>query len=119
MILFVEGGREIDSSSDRIAQRRTLDWNSEKMASIAFSPHLKRHLDCPKMDVTAGTVAEALEQVFQKNFRLRGYILDDQGRLRKHVVIFVGGVGIEDRQRLSDRVRQDSEVYIMQALSGG
>lgn len=89
------------------------------MASIAFTPHLSRHLDCPEIDVTAGTVAEALEQVFQSNPRLRGYILDDQGQLRKHVVIFVGGVGVEDRQRLSDRVPPDSEVYIMQALSGG
>jgi hypothetical protein len=64
-------------------------------------------------------VAEALEQVFQKNPRLRGYILDDQGQLRKHVVIFVGGVQVEDCRRLSDRVNPDSEIYIMQALSGG
>ena len=89
------------------------------MASIACTPHLSRHLDCPGIDVTAGTVAEALEQVFQSNPRLRGYILDDQGQLRKHVVIFVGGKQVEDCQRLSDRIKPDSEVYIMQALSGG
>ena len=32
---------------------------------------------------------EALEQVFAENPLLRGYLLDDQSRLRKHVIVFV------------------------------
>lgn len=47
------------------------------------------------------------------------YVLDDQGRLRQHVNIFIDGTMIKDRTSLSDPFRENSEIYIMQALSGG
>jgi molybdopterin synthase sulfur carrier subunit len=46
-------------------------------------------------------------------------VLDEQGHLRKHVVIFVDGQRVRDRELLSDPVRDSSEVYVLQALTGG
>jgi sulfur carrier protein ThiS len=46
-------------------------------------------------------------------------ILDDQGGLRRHVVVFVGGEPVRDRTRLTDAVAPDAEIAVMQALSGG
>ncbi len=89
------------------------------MPIVAFTPNLRRHLDCPEVEVPAGTVAEALEQIFERNPRLRSYVLDEQGRLRKHVAVFVGGELIADRLNLSDRVDVGKDVFVMQALSGG
>jgi molybdopterin synthase sulfur carrier subunit len=89
------------------------------MAKIAFTPNLKRHLEVNDAVVPAGTVRSALDAVFSDNPRLRGYILDDQGGLRQHVVVFVDGTRAVDREDLSDVVGEDSEVYVMQALSGG
>lgn len=62
---------------------------------------------------------EVLDEVFVANPRARSYVLDDQGALRKHMVIFVDGQAIRDRESLSDVVPENSEVYVMQALSGG
>jgi molybdopterin synthase sulfur carrier subunit len=64
-------------------------------------------------------VAEALAAVFADNPPLRGYILDDQGGVRKHIAIFLNGEPIIDRHRLSDPVPDGAEVHVMQALSGG
>lgn len=89
------------------------------MPTVAFTPNLSRHLDTPNVEVSAGTVGEALERVFAQNPRLRSYILDDQGRLRKHVAVFVGGELITDRTRLSDEVTAGEDIFVMQALSGG
>lgn len=89
------------------------------MIHVSFTSNLDRHLDCPTAKVTGETVAEALEAVFAGNPRLRGYVLDDQGALRKHMVVFVDGIALRDRQRLSDPVGADAEVFVMQALSGG
>lgn len=89
------------------------------MPYVAFTPNLQRHVDCPPSQVEGATVMQALETVFADNRRLRGYVLDDQSQLRRHVVIFVNGQTISDRLRLSDTVGPDSEIYIMQALSGG
>ena len=50
---------------------------------------------------------------------IENYLIDDQRVLRKHVNIFVNGSLIKDREQLTDALTSDSEVYIMQALSGG
>jgi sulfur-carrier protein len=89
------------------------------MADVAFTPNLQRHVECPRRDAPGSTVREVLERVFADNPRLRGYIVDERGALRRHMIVFVDGRQISDRERLSDRVGSTSEIYVMQALSGG
>lgn len=89
------------------------------MAEVVFTPNLRRHVDCPTVQVAGSTVREVLDRVFVDNPRLRGYVLDDQGALRRHMVVFVDGAQIADRDRLGDPVGPAAEVYVMQALSGG
>ena len=89
------------------------------MPNIVFTDNIQRHVACPPVRVDGVTVKDALEAVFGENPRARGYVFDDQGVLRKHMVIFVDGQQIKDRVGLSDATNPDSEVYIMQALSGG
>ena len=57
--------------------------------------------------------------MFAEAPKLRGYLLDDQGGLRRHLTIFIDGLRLRDRARLSDALAADSEVYVVQALSGG
>ncbi len=89
------------------------------MPVVAFTPNLKRHLDAPEVIVPSGTVASALETVFAQNPRLRSYIVDEQGRLRQHVAVFVEGELVRDRLGLTDLVQDHQDVFVMQALSGG
>ena len=89
------------------------------MTRVVFTSHLKRHVDCPDCDAQGGTVREALNDVFSRNRPVEGYIVDELKRLRKHVVIFIDGQMIQDRTELSDPVTPSSEIYVMQALSGG
>lgn len=89
------------------------------MATVLFTGNLQRHVQTPAADVEATSVGEALEQYFDSHPAARGYVLDDQGGVRKHMLVLVDGRPIRDRARLSDAVRPDSEVYVFQALSGG
>ncbi|NJK31243.1 MAG: MoaD/ThiS family protein [Deltaproteobacteria bacterium] len=89
------------------------------MPRVVFTANLARHVSSPPTDVPGHTLREVLEQVFTTNPRLRGYVVDDQGALRHHMVIFIDGTQVRDRQHLSDEVPGDAEVYVMQALSGG
>ncbi len=89
------------------------------MAYIIFTPNLQRHLSCPPLEVRGDTVHAVLEDAFAANPGLRRYILDDQGHLRKHVLVAVGGEIIADRINLSDPVAEGADVYVFQALSGG
>jgi hypothetical protein len=89
------------------------------MAKVEFTTHLRRHLAVSAVEVPSGTLRSVLERVFATHERLRGYVLDDQGALRKHVSVFVDGRRVADREHLSDPVGEASEVYVLQALSGG
>jgi molybdopterin synthase sulfur carrier subunit len=86
---------------------------------VSFTSHLGRHLPCKALDADGETVAEALEEVFRRQPEMRGYLLDDQGQVRQHVMIYVDSRPVADRRRLSDRLQPDSQVFVMQALSGG
>jgi molybdopterin synthase sulfur carrier subunit len=89
------------------------------MPKVVFTRNLERHVPCPPTEVEASSVKEALDKVFAANEPLKSYVVDDQGRLRKHMVVFVDSELIHDREGMSDEVRSDSEIYVMQALSGG
>lgn len=89
------------------------------MPRVTFTPHLQRFLDAPPREVGGATVAEALEQVFADNPRLRDYVLDERGAVRQHVTVFVGDSPAADRLRLSDPVSAETEIFVLQALSGG
>ncbi len=88
--------------------------------TVRFTPNLARHVDCPATQASGHTVREVLDHVFESHPRLRGYVVDERGVLRKHMVVFLDGVAIADRIRLSDPVSGDNaEIFVMQALSGG
>ena len=55
------------------------------MASVRFTPQLRRFTDTPEIDAPAATLRDALEAAFAANPRLRGYVLDDQGQVRPNV----------------------------------
>ncbi len=89
------------------------------MARVELTANLARHGDFRPGEAAGETVAAVLSHFFATQPTLKGYVLDDQGRLRKHMVVFVDGQAVRDRASLRDAVSPDSEVYIMQALSGG
>ena len=89
------------------------------MARLVFTQQLRRFTEVPEIDTSATTLREALEAAFSVNPRLRGYILDDQGHLRPHVVAFIDGRRITDRIVLDDAVSANSSIHVLQALSGG
>jgi sulfur-carrier protein len=89
------------------------------MPRVFFTAHLRRHVKADTVDVPGATVREALEHVFQSEPQLRGYVLDDRGGVRQHVMIFVNDRPIGDRETQSDPVEPHSEIHVLQALSGG
>ena len=89
------------------------------MPKVSFTANIQRHVACPDTHVHAATLRQALDAVFADNPRARGYVLDDQGALRKHMTIFVDGRQIVDRQWLSEPVNETSSIHVFQALSGG
>jgi sulfur carrier protein ThiS len=89
------------------------------MPTILFTRALERFLAVPSAEVDGGTVSDAFAAVFASRPALRGYVLDDQGALRRHVAVYINGRPIADRAKLTDRVGPRDEIHVFQALSGG
>jgi len=90
------------------------------MVKVNFTYALKRfYPDLKEVELNAPDVKELLQLVESHYPGIRNYLVDDQGALRQHVNIFVNRKMMSDRIKLSDRLEENSEVYIMQALSGG
>ncbi len=90
------------------------------MAHIKFTPNLKRFFpDLKEIEVEGSTVADIIAAVEARWQGLSDYIVDENGRMRKHVNIFVDEDLLQDKITLSDPVYPHTRIYIMQALSGG
>ena len=93
------------------------------MARVKFTRHLVRFFpdlaDQSSIELDGGSVHEILKNLDKQYSGLSDYIVDEHGRLRKHVNIFINKSMINDREQLSDQVSPADEIYIFQALSGG
>ncbi len=90
------------------------------MPTVKFTYALKRFFPGLKDTSAKGTtLVEILNEMEASYPGVRSYILDEQGSLRRHVNIFIDDTMIKDRTALSDSFPENSEIYIMQALSGG
>lgn len=89
------------------------------MAKLVFTQQLRRFTEVPEVDTCAPVLRAALDEAFALNPRLRGYILDEQGHLRRHVVVFIDGRRVHDPVKLDDPLTATSSIHVLQALSGG
>lgn len=89
------------------------------MATVAFTPNLRRHVACDTVEVEGTTLRQALDAAFARFPRARPYIVDEQGRLRRHVMVFVDGARVRDGEAQSDAIGPASQIFVMQSLTGG
>jgi molybdopterin synthase sulfur carrier subunit len=87
--------------------------------TVEFAPALTRHVACPPQRVAAPTLRTALEAAFATAPALRGYVLDEQGAVRKHVAVFVNARMIASRSDLELPLEPADKVMVIQALTGG
>jgi sulfur-carrier protein len=89
------------------------------MVTVHFTARLRALVPAGRAEIDSESVGDALEQIFARNGQMRGYVLDEQGKLRKHVCIFLDGERLPHETALVSPVGRSSEIYVMQALSGG
>ncbi|CAN5380743.1 hypothetical protein BH11PLA2_BH11PLA2_47360 [soil metagenome] len=97
------------------------------MPRVVLAPALARWLTATPgsqvnevtLDVVADTVREALDAVFAIYPQIRSYVVDEHGTLRHHVMAWLDGMPVTDKQNLLTPLSASSELFLFQALSGG
>jgi molybdopterin synthase sulfur carrier subunit len=93
------------------------------MSKVTLTAHLihqagLQNLSQP-LSIPGTTVRQVVDALCEQYPRLRGYLLEDQGALRHHVAAFVNGQVVRDKATLAQPLRDDDELSLLQALSGG
>ena len=90
------------------------------MPKVSFTSALKRFFPNLKtIEFDANSLEETIKKLENYYPGITSYLVDNSGKLRKHVNIFIGENRIKDRENLSDKIKETDHIYIMQALSGG
>jgi molybdopterin converting factor small subunit len=87
------------------------------MIRVSIPSQLIAYTDgATRVEAQGARVAEVLDDLDRRFPGLKFRVVDEQGRIRRHVRIFVGQ---DEAKRISVPVRDGGEVLIFGALSGG
>ena len=92
------------------------------MPTVELTSHLFQFFPALRdrpVSVEARTVAEVVRAVEAIAPGFAFYVCDEAGRVRQHVLVYVGERPLRDRGTLTDPVAPGDRVLILQALSGG
>ena len=85
------------------------------MAQVRLRAPLSELCGGREHDVDGATVGDVLLALERANPPIPGWVLDEQGRIREHVNVFVNGTPGEERTQ----VAAGDCVYVLPAITGG
>jgi sulfur-carrier protein len=85
------------------------------MALVRLRGPLKALAGGAEHPVEGATVAELLRALEHDQPALRGWILDERGRIRRHINVFVNG----EKSKEDAAVAAGDDVDVLPAISGG
>ena len=85
------------------------------MAQVRLRAPLSELCGGRQHDVDGATVGDVLVALERANPPIAGWVLDEQGRIREHVNVFVNGTPGEERTQVAD----GDCVYVLPAITGG
>src|SRR5258705_10580084 len=71
------------------------------------------------VDSRAATIGEALDTLWRRHVGLRDRVLNEQGKLRQHVNIFLNDDNVRRKELLDTPLADSWEITILPAVSGG
>jgi sulfur-carrier protein len=73
----------------------------------------------PETAVQGATVIEALNDAVEKYPALKTHVFDSEGKLRRHINIFVNDENIRDLKGLDTTLKEDDRITLLASISGG
>lgn len=96
-----------------------MPWNRrwcEYVVNVLIPDALLSYTQKRRTQARGATLAELLGDLERQYSGIRFRMIDEQGRVRRHIRIFINGAQVDD---LSQALDPADEVVIVQALSGG
>ena len=90
------------------------------MATVIIPTPLRKFTNnTAKIDINAGTIEETVNELTLNFPDLKKHLLDEKGKIRSFINIFVGDSDIRDLQQEKTSVKSDTLISIVPAIAGG
>lgn len=90
------------------------------MATIIIPTPLRKFTNnTAKLQIAEGTIESSIKELTTNFPELKRHLLDENGRIRSFVNIFVGDEDIRDLQQEQTVIKNDTVVSIIPAIAGG
>ena len=90
------------------------------MATIVIPTPLRKFTNnTSRLQIRGGTIQDSIQELTTNFPDLKRHLLDDSGKIRSFVNIFVGDEDIRDLQQENTIVKEDTVVSIIPAIAGG
>src|SRR5450631_2417829 len=90
------------------------------MATVIIPTPLRKFTNnTARLEVKAGTVEDTVQELTTNFPDLKKHLLDEGGKIRSYVNIFVGNEDIRDLQQDQTAVKEDTVISIVPAIAGG
>ncbi len=73
----------------------------------------------PEAIVHGATVSDALNDAVTQYPALNFHIFDSEGKIRRHINVFVNNRNIRDFSGLKTRLEESDQIILMTSISGG
>ncbi|MFZ1043423.1 MAG: ubiquitin-like small modifier protein 1 [Anaerolineales bacterium] len=90
------------------------------MPVLKISPLMRYYIDNQTEAVVQGaTVIEALNSAVEKYPALKAQVFDSDGKLRRHINVFVNDESIRELKGLKTKLKEEDRVTLLASISGG
>lgn len=90
------------------------------MATVIIPTPLRKFTNnTAKLSINAGNVQDVVNDLSLNFPELKRHLLDENGKIRSFVNVFVGDDDIRDLQQENTSVKEDSVISIVPAIAGG
>ncbi|MCL4527925.1 MAG: MoaD/ThiS family protein [Chloroflexi bacterium] len=73
----------------------------------------------PEVVVRGATVLDALQDAVSQYPDLKFHVFDSEGKLRRHINVFVNGTNVRDLKGLKTRLKGQDRITLLASISGG
>jgi sulfur-carrier protein len=85
------------------------------MATVILRAPLKQRVGASSIEMSGSSVGQVVQALEAHAPAIKGWITDEQGRIRRHVNVFVNGEPASE----NDRVAEHDRIDIIHAITGG
>lgn len=90
------------------------------MPTISLPSLMKYYVDdLLEVRVTGSTVSQAISDLSTQYPTLKSHIVDNQGKLRRYVNLFVNQENINNLDGLDTAIEESDKIILMPSISGG